>query len=496
MIGLLLKKWMLIVLGVALSGTLLAEDTFMLSREEERWLEQHPDIRFAPAPYYPPVEFFDENDIYRGITADFLKIMSERQGLDMNVIQYTNWDKVVEAARNRDVDVWGAAAITPERQEYMSFTRPYIRLPAVIVVRKDLDGPLNMRDLDGHKVVLIKGYASSEYVKENYPNLDVLEVPDLETGLRMVSYGLSDAIIATNAAALFYIERDGLTNLRVAGESGFAWQLRFAVRNDWPELVTIIQKGLDSISDDELRTIFRRWINLGYEGQILTPQLLLQIAGGIFVLLAIMVFVWNRMLRHQVRERTQALKKELEERKALESKLRRLATTDELTGIMNRRHLFDCLRQELRRAERYDTSLALLMFDVDHFKQINDTYGHAAGDQVLKAVVGICQQVLRENDLFGRIGGEEFVVALLESDPATTMKVANRICQSIANTPIALSNGEYLTSTISIGVVHSSQDKNLEVLLSYSDRAMYSAKQKGRNRVEAFDSLESPPIVL
>ena len=192
--------------------------------------------------------------------------------------------------------------------------------------------------------------------KENYPNLDVLEVPDLETGLRMVSYGLSDAIIATNAAALFYIERDGLTNLRVAGESGFAWQLRFAVRKDWPELVTIIQKGLDSISDDELRTIFRRWINLGYEGQILTPQLLLQIAGGIFVLLAIMVFVWNRMLRHQVRERTQALNKELEERKALESKLRRLATTDELTGIMNRRHLFDCLRQELRRAERYDTS--------------------------------------------------------------------------------------------------------------------------------------------
>ena len=191
-----------------------------------------------------------------------------------------------------------------------------------------------------------------------------------------------------------------------------------------------------------------------------------------------------------------ALNKELEERKALESKLRRLATTDELTGIMNRRHLFDCLRQELRRAERYDTSLALLMFDVDHFKQINDTYGHAAGDQVLKAVVGICQQVLRENDLFGRIGGEEFVVALLETDPETTMNVANRICQSIASTPIALSNGEYLTSTISIGVVHSSQDKNLEVLLSYSDRAMYSAKQKGRNRVEAFDSLESPPIVL
>ncbi len=494
--SLLFKRWVLILLGLMFPVSLMADDSSMLTREEERWLEQHTDIRFAPAPYYPPVEFFDENDVYRGITADFLRLMGERQGLDMNVTQYPSWDKVVAATQEGKVDVWGASAITPERQEYMNFTRPYIRLPAVIVVRKDIDGPLNMRDLDGHKVVLIKGYASSEYVKENFPSLDILEVPDLETGLRMVSYGLSDAIIATNAAALFYIERDGLTNLRVAGESGFAWQLRFAVRKDWPELVSIIQKGLDDISDDELRTIFRRWINLGYEGQIFTPQLLLQIAGGIFVLLAIMVFVWNRMLRHQVRERTQALNKELEERKALESKLRRLATTDELTGIMNRRHLFDCLRQELRRVERYDNSLALLMFDVDHFKQINDSYGHAAGDQVLKSVVDICQKELRENDLFGRIGGEEFVVSLLETDVETAMQVANRICHSIASTQIALNNGEHLTSTISIGVVHSSQDKSLEVLLSYSDRAMYSAKQKGRNRVERFDSLESPTIVL
>ena len=496
MINFFYKRFLVCWFTLLAATAALAEGEFALTTQEQQWLQQQDSINFAPAPYYPPVEFFDENDVYRGITADFVQMMAERQGLEMNVIQYSSWDKVIAATQQGEVDVWGASAITPEREEYMNFTRPYIRLPAVIVVRKDIDGPLNMRDLGGHKVVLIKGYASSEYVKANYPDLDILEVPDLETGLRMVSYGLSDAIIATNAAALFYIERDGLTNLRVAGESGFAWQLRFAVRKDWPELASIIQKGLDSISDDEMRTIFRRWINLGYEGQIITPQLLLQIAGVIFVLLAILVFVWNRMLRHQVKERTQELNKELEERKALEGKLRRLATTDELTGIMNRRHLFDCLRQELRRAERYEANVALLMFDVDHFKQINDTYGHAAGDLVLKNVVATCQRELRENDLFGRIGGEEFVIALLQSDADTAMAVARRVCDAVSHAVTHLPGGERLNSTISIGVVHSSQNQNLEVLLSYSDRAMYSAKQKGRNRVESYDSLGSPTMAF
>ncbi|OOZ37666.1 transporter substrate-binding domain-containing protein [Solemya velesiana gill symbiont] len=152
----------------------------------------------------------------------------------------------------------------------MNFTEPYIRLPAVIIVRKEIGGELAIPDLAGQRLVTIKNYASEKYVAESYPDLERVSVPDIETGLRMVSFGLADAIVAANASAIYYIEKEGLTNLRVAGESGFEWRLRFAARNDWPELTGILPKGLNSISEDKKREIYRRWISLGGTGWVLT----------------------------------------------------------------------------------------------------------------------------------------------------------------------------------------------------------------------------------
>lgn len=466
-----------------------------LTDDERLWLQQHPVINFAPAPYYPPVEYFDESDTYRGITADFVELMSQRLDINLAVKKLPSWHHVVEGAKSGSVDVWGAAAYTDERDRYMDFTQPYIRLPAVLVVRKEQHGPLNMRDLQGKRVVLIKNYASAGYVKETYPGLDYIEVPDLETGLRMVSYSLADAIVATNAAALFYIERDGLSNLRVAGESGYEWQLRFAVREEYAPLVGIIQKGLDLITEEEKRTIYRRWINLESSEPMISTERLFQLGLLVGLVLMVLVFVWNRTLSRKVLLQTRALNAELEERKALESNLRRLATTDDLTGIMNRRQLFATLRRELKRSERYGESIALLMFDVDRFKEVNDQYGHASGDLVLQLIVDTCSNELREHDLFGRIGGEEFAIALLQADEATALAVAQRLCDLVAACQIGLADGERLQTSISVGVVYADNHTDLEELLSCCDRAMYTAKQKGRNRVECFN-WRSPEMIV
>ena len=462
-----------------------------LSSQQRQWLVEHPQLNFAPAPYYPPIEYFDEAGAYRGITADFMALMAERLGLVADVKRYPSWNHVIEATHQGEVDIWGAAAYTPERDKFMAFTDPYIHLPAVIVVRKEKSGPMNMRDLQGMKVVLIRNYASAEYVKQNFPGLNYIEVPDLEAGLRMVSYSIADAIIATNAAALFYIERDGLTNLRVAGESGFEWHLRFAVREELAPLADIIQLGLNSISEDEKREIFRRWINLEYKEQMITPAQLAQAGAAVLALLVISIVIWNRTLRRKVRSQTQVLNTELQERRELEVTLRRLATTDELTGIMNRRHLFEVLRKELKRVERYDAKISLLLFDVDNFKSINDNHGHSVGDKVLRQVVNCCQEELRENDLFGRIGGEEFVIALLEAEQATAVSVANRLCHQVSATGVPLESGEILHTTISIGVVCADSYSSLEELLTCCDRAMYRAKKQGRNRVELYDWREA-----
>lgn len=160
-----------------------------------------------------------------------------------------------------------------------------------------------------------------------------------------------------------------------------------------------------------------------------------------------------------------------------------LATTDELTGINNRRHLFELGRLEVERARRYGHPLSAIMLDIDHFKMINDTHGHGVGDQVLRQIAQGCLQSIREFDILGRYGGEEFAIVLPQTVSAMAQKTAERLRVSIQQKPIKTNVGE-LSVTISLGValLHESMT-DLASLLDAADSALYLAKQSGRNRV-------------
>ncbi len=192
--------------------------------------------------------------------------------------------------------------------------------------------------------------------------------------------------------------------------------------------------------------------------------------------------------------RTKALQDELKERnRQLEDLLRRLeimAITDHLTEIYNRRHFEEILKREFARALRYNLHLSCLMCDIDLFKRINDTYGHAAGDTVLKEVARLIHSSLREVDVIGRWGGEEFIVLLTQAKKADAKKVAERILQSIsAHKFQGLPENEKIT--VSIGVASIPEDAdidNWEKLIKAADEALYRAKRNGRNRVELSES--------
>ncbi|HJR80801.1 MAG TPA: diguanylate cyclase [Anaerolineales bacterium] len=171
------------------------------------------------------------------------------------------------------------------------------------------------------------------------------------------------------------------------------------------------------------------------------------------------------------------------ERARLFQEVQSLALTDPLTGLQNRRSLFELGRIEFSRAHRMNRPFCCMMLDLDYFKQINDTYGHAIGDQVLQEFAERCKRSVREVDLVGRYGGEEIVIFLPETDLETAMLVAERLRMSIEATPVKVSDQE-LSVTVSIGV--SRKDENsleLETLVARADQAMYIAKHRGRNRV-------------
>jgi len=175
---------------------------------------------------------------------------------------------------------------------------------------------------------------------------------------------------------------------------------------------------------------------------------------------------------------------DMSERKRMETELIQLANTDFLTDIPNRRHFMELASRELAHGVRYGNPLSMLMMDVDLFKQINDNYGHKTGDIVLIKLADLCRKTLREVDIVGRLGGEEFAILLPETTGACAFEVAERLRKAIHSMVVPLEQGELLRFTVSIGVtLLKGREESVETLINRADSAMYRAKQSGRNTV-------------
>ena len=181
------------------------------------------------------------------------------------------------------------------------------------------------------------------------------------------------------------------------------------------------------------------------------------------------------------------LRREYEKRLAAESaaeNLSKLAITDALTRIMNRRGITVALLDAMAQSERYSAPLCVAMADIDHFKPVNDTYGHKAGDQVLTEIAGIFSDTLRMPDKVGRYGGEEFLIILPHTTLAGGRKIAERLRAAVSRWQFGI-DGKKLKLTVSLGITQARKGEDLEQLLARVDQALYAAKNSGRNLVVA-----------
>ena len=170
------------------------------------------------------------------------------------------------------------------------------------------------------------------------------------------------------------------------------------------------------------------------------------------------------------------------------------ALTDELTKLPNRRALAQQFLREMHRARRYNKSIAFLMIDIDHFKQVNDRYGHAVGDETIVAVAGACAKGKRQSDIVGRLGGEEFAILLPETELAQATIVADRLCKAIAE-HVMMAHKVQFKVTASIGIAAASVSMSgLDVLMRAADQALFQAKAQGRNCAVQWSPPEAPKL--
>ncbi len=276
------------------------------SADEKAWLESHPIVRMGYDPYFPPLEFSDESGTYVGMAAEYISILNERLGL--NIIpapNIKNWPIANEMGKNKELDIFPVITPSPERKEYWIFSDVYLEYSNVIFTRDDYPAVTGLESLSGKSVSAPIGYVSFELIKNNYPEIKLVGSDSILDGLKKVSSGQVDAFVGDIPTTVYYMRKNNMINLKVASPTtlkvkGFA----MAIRDDWPELVSILNKGLSSITDEERQKISDKWIKLKYD-PIINYSFVWKLIS-IFLIILVLISIWIRLLQNQRRTITSA----------------------------------------------------------------------------------------------------------------------------------------------------------------------------------------------
>ncbi|OZG70280.1 hypothetical protein BTA51_27115 [Hahella sp. CCB-MM4] len=432
-----------------------------LTEAEEQWIKDHRTIRLGVDPEFAPFEYMEEGN-YQGMASDYIKLLSQRLNLKMEVVGGLSWKEVIAGVKNGEIDVLPAVGVTAERQQYLVYTEPYISFHRVIVTRNDTPFIAGLQDLQELSVAVQANTSHHGYLSEN-TDIPPLLYDTLQESLLAVSGGEADAFVGNVASATYWIRKLSLANLKIAAPVSTEVQnLHFAVRKDWPELASILQKGVDSISPRRRKLISEKWLSLEYDTAI-NYTLVWEVAIGFSIIVSVVV-LWNILLNRKVRLRT--------------SQLVYSANYDQLTDLPNRFLILDRLTQNIGDARRNRDRVALISIDIDDFKKINDAFGHQAGDVILKAFSARLKASLPDIQNIGRLGGDQFLV--IHSQVADASDSAALAEQIIACTRRSFStSAQDVSLTASIGISLFPDDGDTaEMLLKHADTATHHAKEQ------------------
>ncbi len=279
-----------------------------LSEAEKAWIRDHPVIRLGIDPEFAPYEFIDDEGKYDGIASGYIELLNKRLGLDMRIVPDLSWDEAVEQAKRKTIDVLPCVGMTKERKAYLAYSRPYIVFQRVIVMRADAPFVTDLSEISGLRIGVQTASSHEGYLHER-GGIAPVGFTRLQDAVTALSRGEVDAVVGNLSSASYWIRKLNLSNLKVAAAiPGEQDKLHFAVRNDWPELVGIINKGLASIDPAEADEMRGRWVSVKFETGIETRKVVAWIAmilSGALLILGLMT-AWNRALKREICRREDA----------------------------------------------------------------------------------------------------------------------------------------------------------------------------------------------
>ncbi|MEI8595354.1 diguanylate cyclase domain-containing protein [Photobacterium sp. Hal280] len=420
-------------------------------------------------PSWRPYDY-QEQAQHKGIFADYLHLIEAYLGVTFHPYFTNSWTESLSALQLGHCDFIPAISQTPAREKYLSFTSPYYQIHNVLVAKSDKPVLASLDELAGKAIAGPKHTAVMARLQETHPDIQQVYAATPLQAMHLLNTGKVYAFVAPLDSLIDELKED-VFRKKIIAKLDFSLPIAVGVRQDKPELLALLDLAVQAITPEEHREISRKWTQFTLtESHHFTD---IYRWSAISVVIILVLGFWITRLRDEIKKRSQT-----------EARLRHMANHDALTNLPTLRYAQEKIDSAILRCQRGSTNLALMFVDLDGFKEVNDTYGHDAGDKLLKAVSLRLVNSLRETDTVARIGGDEFILILeniATTDTATLL--ADKILTMFSRPFMLAENPLHLG--VSIGVsIYPSHGTTRESLLKHADQAMYCAKKNGKNQCQ------------
>ena len=394
-----------------------------------------------------------------GIASDYMSLIKKTFDIEYEIIPMDTHKKEV-------CDVTFLAELKSSQEKNLSYTQTFLQIPVVIATKTDVPFINNLKDMRRKKVGVAKILYNSELFKKFKSSIEFIPFDDEDEALEKVNNGELFSYIGLFASIDNKLQINYLGKLKISGGLESGLKFRFAFSKNNTTLLHIFEKGINNISNEETTAILNRWLSIRYI-KSMDYVLVFQMLSVFFLILLIVVFFFKK------------LKNTHEKLEIAHAKLAQLAVTDKLTHLFNRHKLDEILAHETSRSNRDGLAYGIIMVDIDHFKNVNDTFGHNVGDAVLEALSAILMNNSRITDIVGRWGGEEFLVIVPATSKDSIIHFANLLREEV-NTHTFDKAGHI---TISLGVTMYTINEDSKETIARADKALYHSKNNGRNQI-------------
>lgn len=456
--------------------------TAKFSDAEQAYLDEKLQLVACVNSSRMPLESY-RNETLEGMSADYLSILSDTLKTAIRPLAANGWRDVKKNFDAGRCDIVTIALDVGQLSDDMVFSEPYLSEKLAIATTLATPFVESLSDLSDVTIGVVTGYTDIYQLRRNHPDIEFVELPTLTQGLQAVADGDIDGLLDYVNTVRHAIHENYDGTLKISGDfEEEARSFSLGIKAGEPELVSAVQKVLDTLPDSMHQNIHRKWVAVSIERHT-DYTMLIQASLVASVIILFLYFRFTEIRQH--REEMRVKNKELEK---INSKLEEQTDTamhmayhDQLTGLSNRAKLMIDLEHSMRLCRRTGGQVAILFLDLDRFKYVNDSLGHDVGDKLLQMVAKRINELLRDTDTLCRIGGDEFIVILEAiNDSYSPCVVAQRIIDALAKPFEITENTIGIGTSIGIAVCPDDTD-DLNTLIKYADSAMYSAKEDGRN---------------